>query len=131
MVVFLHVLGEDVMGAFLRARETAYLLFPPHVGNKIWQGCRYRCERCCCKRSYDIIVFSRRTRVSNTGEKVIFLCVLGVGVMGAFLKVCEAEYLRFPPRVNNKCWQGCPYGCKRYCYKSVFNIINFSRRTRE
>ena len=54
---------------------------------------------------------------------VVFLRALGVDVMGAFLKECEAAYLRFSPRVVNLIRQGCRYGCEGYGCKTDRNII--------
>ena len=51
-----------------------------------------------------------RTRVYNTGRLMVFVLALGEGVEGAFLKECEAEFLRFPIHVVNKIWQGGWYG---------------------
>ena len=51
-----------------------------------------------------------RTRVYNTGRLVVLHRVLDEGVEGAFLRECEAAFLRFPTHVVNKIWQGGPYG---------------------
>ena len=50
MVEFVLVLGEGVKGASLKECEAAFLRFPPHVVNKIWQRGRYGSERWCCKK---------------------------------------------------------------------------------
>ena len=46
----------------------------------------------------------------NASRLVVFLRILGEGVEGAFLKECEAAFLRFPPHVVNKILQGDRYG---------------------
>ena len=46
-VVFVRVLGERVMGAFLKESEAANLRFPQRVVNTICQGCRHGCEAWC------------------------------------------------------------------------------------
>ena len=65
MVVLVLVLGEDVEGASLKECEAAFLRFPTHVVNMIWQGARYGSEGCCCKNDFNTTFFSRRTRVYN------------------------------------------------------------------
>ena len=40
-------------GAFLKDCEAAYLLFPPHVVNKFWQGDQYESKRNGCKKDVD------------------------------------------------------------------------------
>ena len=62
------------------------------------------------KKDLNTTNYKRRTRVYNTGRLVVFLRVLGEGVEGAFLKECEAAFLRFPPHVVNKILQGGRYG---------------------
>ena len=54
-MAFLLVLGEGVKGVFLKECEAAFLLFPPRVFNKIWQGGRYGCEGWCCKNDLSTI----------------------------------------------------------------------------
>ena len=44
LVVFVGVLGEGVKGAFLKECEAAFLWFPTHDVDKIWQGGRYGSE---------------------------------------------------------------------------------------
>ena len=129
MVVFHRAMCEDVMGASLKVCDAAYLRFPPRVVIKIWQGCRYGCEGWCCKTDLNIGKFLRRTWVSNTEEMVVFLRGLGEDVMGAFLKECEPAYLPFPPRVVNKIWQRCRYGCDGLCCGNDFNTRVDSRCT--
>ena len=46
----------------------------------------------------------------NSGRLVVFVPVLGGGVEGASLKECEAAFLRLPPHVVTKIWQGGCYG---------------------
>ena len=46
----------------------------------------------------------------NTGRMVVFVRVLGEGVKGAFLKECEAAFLRFLLHVVNKIYQRSRYG---------------------
>ena len=41
LVAFLLVLGKGVERASLKECEAAFLRFPPHVVNKIWQRGRY------------------------------------------------------------------------------------------
>ena len=43
-MVFVRGLGEGVEGASLKECEAAFLRFPTHVVNKIWQGGRYGSE---------------------------------------------------------------------------------------
>ena len=50
MVVFVRVLAEGVKGAFLNECEAAFLSFPLHVFNKIWQRGRYGSGGYCCKK---------------------------------------------------------------------------------
>ena len=61
---------------------------------------------------------------------MVFLFVLGEGMEGAFLKECEAANRPFPPRIVNKIWQGCRYGCEGWCCKNNLSSNNFYRRTR-
>ena len=110
MVVFVPVLGEGVKGASLKECEAAFLRFPTHVVNKIWQRGRYGSEGCCCQNDLNTTDYKRRTRVYNTSRLVVFVRVLGEGVEGASLKECEAALLRFLPHVVNKIWQGGLYG---------------------
>ena len=53
-LAFFLVLGEGVEGAFLKECEAAFLQFPTHVVNKIWQGGRYRSKEYCCETRYNI-----------------------------------------------------------------------------
>ena len=55
-MVFLRVLGEDTMAASLKKCGAAYVRFPSRGVNKIWQGCRYGCERYWFKKYLHIIV---------------------------------------------------------------------------
>ena len=41
LVVLVRVLGKGVEGASLKECEAAFLRFPTHVVNKIWQRGRY------------------------------------------------------------------------------------------
>ena len=66
----------------------------------------------------------------NTARMVVFVRVLGEGVKGAFLKECEAAFLRFSTHVVNKIWQGGRYGSEGYCCKNDFNTTDYERRTR-
>ena len=54
-----------------------------------------------------------------------FVLVLGEGVKGAFMKECEAAYLPFQPRVVNKIWKGCLYGCEGRCCQNDLNTIEY------
>ena len=101
---------EDVMGASLKVCDAAYLRFPPRVDNKVWQGCRYGCEGCCCKTDFNMGKFLGRTRVSNTEEMVVFLRGLGEDMIGPSMKVCEGAHLRFPLRVVETIWPWCRCG---------------------
>ena len=65
--------------------------------------------------------YSRHTRVYNTGRMMVFVRVLGKGVKGAFLKECEAAFLRFLPHVVNKIWQRGRYGSEGYCCTTDLN----------
>ena len=65
----------------------------------------------------------------NTGRLVVFFRVVGEGVEGAFVKVCEAAYVLFPLQVVNKVWQGDRFGSEGYYCKNDLNTNNFSRRT--
>ena len=55
---------------------------------------------------------------------MVFFFVLGESEKGALLKECAAAYLPFPPRVVNKIWQGCLYGCEGYWCKTDLNTID-------
>ena len=49
MVEFVRVLGGGVEGASLKKCEAAFLRFPLHVVNRIYQRGRDGSEGCCCK----------------------------------------------------------------------------------
>ena len=106
LVEFVRVLGEGLEGASLKECEAAFLRFPPHVVTKILQRGRYGSDGYCCKKDLNKTFYERRTKVYNTSRLVAFLRVLGESVEGAFLKECEAAFLRFPMHVVNKIWQG-------------------------
>ena len=65
----------------------------------------------------------------NSGRLVVFVRVLGMGVEAAFLKECEAVFLRFPIHVVTKIYQGGRYGSERCCCKKDFNTTDFQRHT--
>ena len=60
----------------------------------------------------------------NTSRLVVFLLVLDEGVKGAFLKECEAAFLRFPPHVVTKIFQGGRYGSAECCCENDVNTTN-------
>ena len=59
----------------------------------------------------------------NTGRLVVFVRVLGEGVEGAFLKECEAAFLRLPINVVNRIWQGGCFGSKGWCCKKILTQL--------
>ena len=61
----------------------------------------------------------------NTGRLMVFVLALGEGVEGAFLKECEAAFLRFPPHVVTKIWQRGRYGSEGWCCKRDLNTTNY------
>ena len=61
----------------------------------------------------------------NTGRMVEFFLILDGGVEGASLKECEAAFLRFPPHVVTKIWQGGRYGSEGWCCKTDLNTTNY------
>ena len=59
----------------------------------------------------------------NTGRKVVFVRVLGVGVKGAFLKGCEATFLRFPTHVVHNFGRGVGMGLRDAVAKHILTQL--------